>query len=334
MSVERITSGELPLLLNLLGEKIEVSFPVYEFSLVEARASSSGYMLKTAGRDLFDDELNRFAGDSSELLGYSDLLTCFLHAGITRYSNEDDFNRQCSAYGALRKGVVFCPDTNLFYQGFMARSGIDPARFAITSTTAAEITASINFKYSPEVIAQLKRSARFGREIFDEFFNAKTIRARRAAYLALRQFTSIRDRAAVLPETTPGTADKEANDLLIVKALRAYEKEKTVLPVMLTADRNLATLCEAEGLEHFLFTVPHEITERSCKPASLASLVFLLAAVAGCVQCGPVRVYGEFRGKGAEADALKVEFLNEKILGPFVRDLGICRKLNVLGIGF
>ena len=55
---ERIVKDEIQVLLNHLGNKIEISFPLYEMNLLEARANEVGYNLKiTAKRDLFDDEL-------------------------------------------------------------------------------------------------------------------------------------------------------------------------------------------------------------------------------------------------------------------------------------
>lgn len=330
---ERIVKDEIQVLLNHLGNKIEISFPLYEMNLLEARANDVGYNLKiTAKRDLFDDELAVYGDNKGELPNFHDYFLCLIHSGIVHYSNIDKFTARASSYAQIKKGVHFGLDTNLLYHGFPLNSNIDAQKFIIIDTIQSEIESSINYKYSPQEITDLKRCARFQKHLLDELINAKTKRARRATYLALRQFRAIRDRAHTIPAIEESTSDKEANDLIIVKTLRKFEDDKYSLPVMLTADQNLATLCDAHGLEHFLFEIPYEINERKCTPAEMVSLIFNLAAVFGFIQCNSVNIFGEFRGKGANLDELKLEFLNERIYDRFFQDLKICRRLMKLGI--
>lgn len=330
---ERIGKDELQVLLNHLGNKIEISFPLYEMNLLEARANDIGYHLNiTAKRDLFDDELAVYGDNKNELPNYHDYFLCLIHSGILHYANIQQFTARTSSYAQMKKGVRFGLDTNLFYHGFPLNSGIDAQKFIIIETIQDEIESSINFKYSPQDITDLKRCARFQKHLLDELINAKTKRSRRATYLALRQFRAIRDRAHTIPALEESSSDKEANDLILVKTLRKFEEDKFSLPVMLTADQNLATLCDAHGLEHFLFEIPYEIKERKCAPSEMVNLIYYLATVFGFIQCNSVNIFGEFRGKGANLDELKLEFLNERIYDRFFQDLKTCRRLMKLGI--
>ena len=330
---ERIVKDEIQILLNHLGNKIEISFPLYEMNLLEARANDIGYNIRiTAKRDLFDDELALYGDNKVELPNFHDYFLCLIHSGIVHYSNIEQFISRASSYGQMKKGACFGLDTNLLYHGFPLNSHIDAQKFIIIDTVQSEIESSINYKYSPQEITDLKRCARFQKHLLDELINAKTKRARRATYLALRQFRAIRDRAQTIPALEKSTSDKEANDLIIVKTLRKFEEDKFSLPVMLTADQNLATLCDAQGLEHFLFEIPYEINEKKCTPAKMVSLIFNLATVFGFIQCNSVNIFGEFRGKGTNLDELKLEFLNERIYDRFFQDLKICRRLMKLGI--
>ena len=101
---------------------------------------------------------------------------------------------------------------------------------------------------------------------------------------------------------------------------------------MLTADRNLATLCDAEGVEHFFFEMPVALGKTHCTPAAFTKVLGTLAGVFGFVQCNSVIIFGEYRGKGGGGDELKVQFINEAIYEPFRKDLAICRKLQDLHI--
>jgi len=190
----------------------------------------------------------------------------------------------------------------------------------------------LNFKYSPQQITDLKRSARYHKQLLDELVNARTMRARQAAHLALPQFRAVRDRATLVPAVEKSSSDKEANDLIIVKSLKVFGKEKFALPVMLTADRNLATLCDAEGVEHFLFEMPTALVKTHCTPAAFTNLLGTLAGVFGFIQCNSTIIFGEYRGKSSRSDELKVQFLNEVLYEPFKKDLTLCRKLQDLNI--
>ena len=324
---------ELPLLLNYLGASLTVSYPLYGFDLFTARPDGNGYPLESFGsREMFEDALEPFGNASLEMPSFNDLLSCMMNSGILPYANRDAFTEKLRLFANLKKGVLYGLDTNVFYHGFPLNAGIDPTAFLLVETVQDEIESSINYKYSPQQITDLKRSALYQKQLLDELVNARTKRARNAAHLALPPFRAIRDRATMVPAVEPSSPDKEANDLIIVKSLKVFEKEKFALPVMLTADRNLATLCDAEGVEHFFFEMPAALGRTHCSPAAFTNLLGTLAGVFGFIQVNSAIIFGEFRGKGGRSDELKVQFLNEALYESFKKDLALCRKLQDLNI--
>jgi hypothetical protein len=330
---EQIFIHELPLLLNYLGSSLEVSYPLYDFDLFTTRPDGNGYNFDSFGsREMFEDALAPYGTTILEMPSFNDLLSCLMNSGILPYANRNDFIEKMRMFSNLKKGVLYGLDTNVFYHGLPFNAGIDPATFLLVETVKNEIESSLNFKYSPQQIADLKRSARFQKTLLDELINARTKRARLAAHLALPPFRAIRDQATIVPAVGPSSSDKEANDLIIVRSLKEFEKEKFSLPVMLTADRNLATLCDAQGVEHFLFEMPAALGRTHCTPAAFTKLLGTLAGVFGFIQVNSAIIFGEYRGKGSRGDELKVQFLNEALCESFRKDLTLCRKLQDLNI--
>jgi hypothetical protein len=332
--VERISAGELPLLLNLLGPRLKVSYPPTGVELVKAGVDGEGYRISLPSTsEEFDGASGVFGDLAHEVPGYDDLRACLIHAGILRFPNEDEFFEKSRARRQLKEDVVYALDTNLLYYGFPGNSGIDPSRFLIANATKRELLSASNLKYTPAQITTLRRVAPFHGELFDELVNQRPKKARKAAYLALREYELIRDRALEIGGDGDVSTDKEQNDVILVQSVRRYRGEKYALPVLLTADRNVTTLCNAEGLPCFLFEVPRDLSVRECTPARLANLVFDLAAVFGVIRLGSVLIYGEFRGKGSDLDELRLVFGDKKLAGTFARDLHVCRQLMALGIG-
>ncbi|MDD1679704.1 MAG: PIN domain-containing protein [Methanomicrobiales archaeon] len=276
-------------------------------------------------KEPFDDLMN-------EVPDYDDLFSCLINAGIVRYVNQAEFEQASHAHKGLKKDVYYGLDTNLFYHGFPSRSGIDPAHFAVLDITKAEIESLLNNKYSAPQIATFKQKARFQKQMLDELINQRTRRARLATYLALREFQTVRDRALRIEAGESISADKERNDLIIVQAFRRFESEKFSLPVLLTADKNVATLCEAEGVEYFLFQVPYTFAEKRCTANQMVQLLYNLATVFGFIQCGGLSIYGEFRGKGPDLEELKIVLQNSRMEIDLRKDLAVCRKLLSLPI--
>jgi hypothetical protein len=324
---------ELQILLNHLGTSFTISYPLHGFPLMTIRIEGDGYRFRLeTTRDQMAHAKEDFGSFAYEIPDFDDLFSCLINAGIVQYVNREEFDQVSKAYMGLKKDVYYGLDTNLFYHGFPSQSGIDPTHFVLLDITKEEIESSLNIKYSSQQINALKQDAPYQKQLLDELVNQKTRRARLAAYLALRQYQMVRDRALRIGVEESMSPDRERNDLFIVRALRRFETEKFSLPILLTADKNVATLCEAEGVEYFLFQVPYTFTEEQCTANQLVRFLFNLATVFGFIQCGSLYLFGEFRGKGPDLEELKLVSQNSRWEGSFRKDLDICRKLVTLSI--
>ena len=328
-----IREDEVQILLNTLDE-IRVSYPLYEGEILVARPEGTGFRLDLpASRETFRDWLSGYAPIAGELPSYADLQECMLASGIVGYTNRAAFESMRTSYGQLKKAVFFALDTNLFYHCFVSNyPGIDHASYLIVDTVRDEITYAINRKYPAKTIAEMAAHAPGCREYIGELENKRMKRSRKAAYLALKEYRAIRDRATEIAAPGPHTHLTEENDYNIVRALRTFEEERYALPVLLTADVYMADLCTAEGLEYFYFDRPYLITATTCTAPALRRLLFNLAAVFGFIECNGVAIFGEYGGKGNDLDELKVRFRDDGTYHEFTRELETCRRLAALGI--
>jgi hypothetical protein len=246
-----------------------------------------------------------------------------------------DFREKLAIYGKLRKEVKFSLDTNLLYFRFITNySLIKPSDMVLVETVSNEIKARLNHKYTPDKLSALKKMFKYNNKLFDELWNRRIKRSRKAAYIALWEYKYILDGVAdeldVLQESK---ADSSTNDMIIVQTLRNLENAGHTFPVLLTADDAMADLCNAEGLEYFKFDIPHAVEADRCTTKQLLNLIFNLATVFGFIKINSVIVFGEFRGKSSnKPNELNLTFLNRELQRSFDRDLRICRRLMELGI--
>ena len=321
-----ISTDELQILLNLVDE-ISVMYPLYRhFDVIKAEPEEGGYRLKIMQGDV-DFEEQRF---HEELPSYSDFLQCLLAAGVIQYANQEAFDERLKAYRTLTKPLFLSPDTNVLYHRFLTNSTIDLREVLLVDTVREEIEASLNFKYSPAQINEIKRDARYQQFLLDELVNRR-MKKSRLACIALAEYRELRRYAAEIEGLEQSTNDKEQNDLIIAKTLRRFERERAALPVMLTADRQMADLCEAEGIEHFHFILPHAVEADFCSSRSMLRLIYNLAMVFGVIRLNSVVIFGEFKGKKG-IEQLKLRFLDEELWKGFEKHLRICRRLMNLGI--
>ena len=110
---------------------------------------------------MFEDALAPYGNAVQEMPAFNDLLSCLMNSGILPYANRDAFTEKMRIFSNLKKGVRYGLDTNVFYHGLPLNAGIDPAAFLLVETVKNEIESSLNYKYSPQQITDLKRSARF-----------------------------------------------------------------------------------------------------------------------------------------------------------------------------
>jgi len=328
-----IREDELQILINSLDE-VRVSYPLYEGEILVARPEGAGFSLELpATRETFRDWLAGYEPIAGELPSYADLQECMFASGIARYVNQAAFDSMRRSYGQLKKTVFFGLDTNLFYHGFASNNpGIDYGSYLIVDTVRDEIAYAINRKYPAKMIGEMAAQAPDCREYIAELENKRMKRSRKAAYLALKEYRSIRDRATEIASPGPHTHLTEENDYNIVRALRKFEEERYALPVLLTADIYMADLCMAEGLEYFYFDRPYRLEATTCTAPAFRRLLFSLAAVFGFIGCNGSTLFGEYGGKGNDLDELKVRFQDDETYHAFTRELEICRKLAALDI--
>ncbi|MBO8180961.1 MAG: hypothetical protein H0Z19_10905 [Archaeoglobus sp.] len=258
-------------------------------------------------------------------------LQCLLAAGVIQYANQEAFDEHLKAYRMLSKPLFLSPDTNVLYHRFLTNSStIDLREVLLVDTVREEIEASLNFKYTPAQISEIKRGARYQQFLLDELVNRR-MKKSRLACIALAEYRELRRYAVEIEGVERSTNDKEQTDLIIAKTLRRFEKERAALPVMLTADRQMADLCEAEGIEHFHFTLPHAVQADFCSSRSMRRMIYNLAMVFGVIRLNSVVVFGEFKGK-KRIDQLKLRFLDEELWKGFEKHLRMCRRLMNLGI--
>ncbi len=328
-----IREDELQILKNSLDD-IHVSYPLYEGDFLIARPEGMGFQLDLpASREIFLDWASKYEPIAGELPSYSDFRECMLASGIAGYTNWAAFDEMLTSYEQLKKTVFFGLDTNLFYHRFVTNNPeINPTSYLVVDTVRDEIAYAINRKYSAKKIEEMVAYAPDHREFIGELENKRTKRSRKAAYLALNEYRSIRDRATEVASPDPHSHLSEENDRNIVRALRKFEEERYALPVLLTADIYMADLCMAEGLEYFYFDRPYTMEVTSCTPAELRRLLFNLAVVFGFIQCNGITIFGEYGGKSNNLDELKMRFRDDSEYHEFLRDIKICRKLSTLGI--
>ncbi|MFN3383368.1 MAG: hypothetical protein ACK401_00550 [Archaeoglobaceae archaeon] len=326
-----VSPEEIQILLNLLEEDINVIYPLYKhFTLFNARAEDEGYRIKILqGLKEFEEQQNYFSEFADEMPGYSDFISTLLASGVMKYENVDDFLQRIKVYSELRKRVFFCPDTNVVYHRFITNTFSDLRNVLLLEIVRNEIESVLNFKYKENEINLIKKKAKYQNFLLDEFSNRRMKRSR-IAVLALNEYRILRSYGLEIDAVGRGGSDKEENDYIIVKTLREFEKERSALPVLLTADNQMADLCKAEEIEFFHFKIPHAVQADFCTHRSMLNLIYSLALVFGVVRLNSVLVFGEFKGK-SRAEDLKLRILDEKLWVKFEKHLMICRKLVEIG---
>lgn len=327
-----VNPDEIQILLNLLEDEISVMYPLYKhFTLFNARAKEDGYSLKILlGLKEFEDQQNNFSEFADEMPGYNDFISALIASGAVKYENFGEFLQRAKSYSSLQKKVFFCPDTNVVYHRFITNTFLDFRNVLLLEIVRDEIESALNFKYHEKDIALMKKIAKYQSFLLEEFVNRRMKRSR-IALLALAEYRFLRSYGLEISAVKKGGRDKEENDYIIVKTLREFEKERSALPILLTADNQMADLCKAEEIEFFYFKFPHVVNANFCDHDSMLKLIHSLALVFGVIRLNSVVIFGEFRGKSG-AENLKLRFLDEKLFVKFEKHLRICRKLR--GIGF
>jgi len=225
-------------------------------------------------------------------------------SGIISYDNVEEFMEKLEKYRGLKKGVVFAPDTNVLYHRFISNfRPLDNYEIVIAEPVKNEIEQAMNYKYKKETLRELEKIAKRP-GLLREFYNRRIKKSRKAAYIALQEFESLKDRIIVAEKSGEGHNDDE----IIVKTLKKFDEISPALLVFLTADVAATDVAEFEGLEYFLFHYPQkDLGKHFIHPSNLRTLIFNLSAVFGVIALENVLVFGEFAGK-RKLGELKVVF--------------------------
>jgi len=320
---EVIEKPELQILLNILGD-LRVDYPLYDLPLLRVRPAETGYRVEVTARrrDFSENVPGRY---SHELPTWSDFYECFISSGILRYENLDSFLQNLELYERLSKGVAFAPDTNVLYHRFISGfRPLDGYRIVIAEGVKKEIEEAMNYKYRRRDLEEMERLVK-NPFLLREFSNRRTKRSRKAAYVALKEFESLRDRI-IVAESVDEPAHN--NDEVIVKTLKRYDDATPTLLVFLTADIAITDVAKIEGLEYFLFRYPRaEPGRHDVSAYQLRTLLFNLAAVFGVIEINGIRVFGEFGGKNGLSE-LKLVFPDEnRVYREFEFHLKLSRRL-------
>jgi hypothetical protein len=315
-----IEKPELQILINLLQEqeRIRVSFPIYGALLFTASPTDKGYRIEVKA------EKRDFRVRHPELPSYSDFYETFISSGVITYDNIESFEKTLELYRFLKKGVVFAPDTNIFYHRFISNyKPLDGYQIVVAEDVKNEIEEAMNYKYRSNYLHEIIGTVRNG-HLLRGLSNRRTKKARKAAYIALKEFEALRDRLIIVERYGEG----HNNDELIIKTLKHYDEMSPSMVVFLTADLAITDVARMEGLEYFYFEYPtarlgtHEVSAYQ-----LRTLIFNLAAVFGLVEVNGTLVYGEFGGK-KRLNELKLVFNDGGLQREFLFHLNLCRKLE------
>ncbi len=331
---EKICEEELQILINLLEEKLEVKYPLYEIKLLEATPKGEGYSLKfypeKADFQKRFEEVSKYCSNElrEDLPRFRDFFEVLLASGVISYRNLEEFQRQIESYERLKKGIVFCPDTNVLYHRFFSNFFKRlPEKIGIVDIVKNEIERRMNYKYRGGEIEEYFSLP--NGHLMRDLRNRRNLKSRRAAYLAMEEFKHIKP--SVLTISSKGIRGKD-DDEKIVKSVKKFDNENPTLAVLLTADIALTDVAEMEGIEYFLFEIPKigEISKSYIDAKRLRRLIFTLSAIFGVIELNSCIIYGEFGGK-TKTDEMKV--VCDDSLGRKLRHhLNICRLLLSLQI--
>jgi uncharacterized protein YdhG (YjbR/CyaY superfamily) len=322
---------EAQILINLFLGDFELTYPITRIPLFSCTPTGGKYTLSTA----ITPESFGIRDEDPYLEGpsYADVLECMMSSGILGFTNMEEFKEKLKAYRAY-KNTLFALDTNIVYRRFVSNTGLlNPKECVIVSTVRDEITSVHNYKYTQEQIIQMKIAAPFERGLLDELANRRMKKSRKAYRFANKELKAL---AAAIPlEAAERFSGQEGEgDRIIARTVSKCARERNAQIVLLTADSSMTDICDAEGIEHFLFEMPKEVPRESlCTGPQLRRLVADLACVLALVKMNSIIIYGEFRGK-RDAEDLKAVFLDGRAADGFKKDLEVCRELKGLGFKF
>ncbi len=326
---------ELNVLTNLIPEsRWKISYPLYDFDMIEVRSRSRGYELELQNNLEFERNLENFTRKKNELPDYYDLRSCMTSSGILDIANIVQVKQDVLRHEKAQCGVRFGLDTNMLYSNFIKNHDLIDAREVILPETVKdELKHGVNRKYSGDDIEMFKNCAMRNQRSLDELKNKRVKYSRKSA-LALREWEYLKENDAQIIDAVREASHGEGEcDQIIVESLKAHEEKIGQNVVLLTADDGMIDLCKIENLKYIKCDLNHRVESIGCDYVHLRNLLYDLSKVFGFIKFGPTIVYGEYGGYSSnDPDRLKVVTENYELHKELEKELKTCRKLKKIGI--
>ena len=276
-----LSRDELVIYLNQQTGDVFLDYPLTDQQIASLYPEGKQYSIELHDVDIFDGSESDYW--TREMPHPNDYMQCFLASGLTQYKNSEEFRETVESYSHIQ-GVLYAPDTNLYYNRFLSNSSLDPDQFLVVDSVHKEINHVLNRKYSPREISMIKQHVRYQRNLLNEWGNRRQKQSRKAYNLALAEYQYYKDHCYAIIKTGELGHDKEANDAKFVEAVAQYKQNTGVYPIILTCDQLLTDLCDSHNLQSFLLKYPEQINPTTCTPGQLHDLICSLAGVLGLVK--------------------------------------------------
>jgi hypothetical protein len=312
-----------------MGNTLWISYPLYNMPLFKAERNDDGYALVSLfGGEKFERQTN----NAHEMPTYGDLMECLISSGVLPFSNIDRLLNKVSQCRLFKRCCIGL-DTNVLYRRVISNTQLLSSKeVVLVDTVREEIEYSLNYKYAPNHIESMKKTATCNQHLLEELVNRRTKKSRKATRFALRELILLKN-ALEIESGEDSTSDSRMNDQIIARAFRRYEKENGAIIMVLTGDTAMKDVCEAEGLECFLLETPYKMPTEidDVGPRQLRAFICDLASILGMVRINSVALFGEFKGK-VDWDGIKLVYLDDWDPHAFERDMRACRRLMQLSI--
>jgi len=333
-----VSKNELQILLNLFDNPIRVSYPFYDFTLVDGFVQKDAVKLSFHGTsDRFRRNQSRFAGTVDEMPSFDDVLDVLLYSGIITYDNIftlDSLIEDVSKWPDNRKGV-FCPDTNVFYHLFLRNyQRINDDQIVLVETVGEEINAARSHQLSDPTYRQIMNSITRQKEWFTPLQNTLTKKSRRAQYLAYAEYQYYQQNALQsYPGVYQSTANNDKNDQIIVDTAKAIQQHRYPDLFLLTADKGVKERCDEDDVSCILLKIPRNLISTKCDHNQFVNLISALSRVFGVIKLNSTIIYGDFSGKNqTNFDKHRIDFQHKPVYDECKKHLHVCRRINEIGI--
>ena len=333
-----VSKSELQILLNLFDNPLQVSYPFYDFTLVEGFVQKDGVKLSFHGTsDRFLRNQSQFRGNVDEMPSFNDVLDVLLYSGIITYDNIfslDSLIEDVSKWPDNRKGV-FLPDTNVFYHMFLRNyQRIGDDQIVLVETVGEEINAARSHQLSNTTYRKILNCISRQKEWFTPLQNTLSKKSRRAQYLAYSEYQYYKQHALhTYSGIRKSTKSNDENDQIIVDTAKQIKQNRYSDLYLLTADRGVKDRCDEADVNCILLKIPRTLVTTKCSFNQFNDFISALSRVFGIIKLNSTIIYGDFTGKNQNNyDKHRIDFQYKPVYEKCKKHLQVCRKINDIGI--